>query len=169
MSDDLTKVNEITRNNKRRRRRTQPMPDVPLDETIAELADMLGITFKRDHELAGATKGEINNAVVVMREMMAQITELQAALEPFAEIARRLQWDRLPEGDMRLDEHILEAPAPDIGKDCAYCLMIGAFWRAAHMLNGDDTGEVAASTLAPVTPGGEDLPPPRPWWWRGKA
>jgi hypothetical protein len=162
MPDDLTKVNEITRNNKRRRRRgrrLQAMPGVPLDETIAELADMLGVTFKHDDELAGATKGDINNAVVVMRQMMAEITELQAALEPFAEIARRFGWDRYDADDRRLGDHLIEAPASDIAPGCAYCLMVGAFWRAAHMLNGDDDATVAAATLAP------DLPPPVKRWW----
>lgn len=60
-----------------------------------------------------------------------EIERLRAALNPFAEIARRLGWDKLDENDMTLGDHLIEAPADDIAPGAVYCLMIGAFRHAA--------------------------------------
>lgn len=62
--------------------------------------------------------------------------KLRAALEPFAEIARRLGWDKLPDDDMELGDHVVEAPAEDISPTATYCLMVGAFREAAKLTNG---------------------------------
>src|SRR5215472_6889922 len=61
--------------------------------------------------------------------------DVRAALEPFAEIARRLGWDRLDDDDMALGDHVVEAPADDIAPGATYCLMVGAFRRAARLLD----------------------------------
>jgi len=67
--------------------------------------------------------------------LIAEVTVLQAALEPFAEIARRLGWDKYTRDDHRLGDHLIEAPADDIAPGAAYCLMVSAFWRAAQLLD----------------------------------
>jgi len=85
------------------------------------------------------TKQVRRRALLREAALKADIVELQAALEPFAEIARRLGWNKYAANDMELGEHVVEAPAPDIGPGASYCLMVGAFWRAAQML--DEYGE----------------------------
>lgn len=76
---------------------------------------------------------DLNGALNDLEEAENENDALRRALEPFAEIARRLGWDKYDEDDMRLGEHIIEAPAEDIGPGVAYCLMVSAFREAALM------------------------------------
>lgn len=67
-----------------------------------------------------------------MREAATEIERLRAALKPFAEIGRRLEWDKIPDDSPELDDHIMEAPAEDIAPKAVYCLMVRAFREAAR-------------------------------------
>lgn len=71
----------------------------------------------------------------LLQEAAEEIERLRAALRPFAEIAWRLEWDKITEDDIRgWNEHVVEAPAPDIAPDAYYCLMVSAFVNAASLL-----------------------------------
>lgn len=68
-------------------------------------------------------------------ELNHQLDELRAALRPFAEIARRLEWDKFGPDDPEWNEHVMEAPAEDIAPGAAYCLFVAAFANAAKLLS----------------------------------
>lgn len=132
-------------------------PKVSLEEALGHLTDMLGFEISTDDQLAAVTMRDLRHAARALRELLDDVRDLRDALEPFAEIARRMGWHEWYEDDMRLGEHVVEAPAPDIAPDAVYCLMIGAFWRAAHLLNGDHENKPAASTFDSKK---------RKRWWR---
>lgn len=64
------------------------------------------------------------------RNALSALLDAAEALIPFAEIAQRLEWDKLPKDSMELDEHVIEAPADDIAKGAFYCLDVRAFVSA---------------------------------------
>ncbi len=129
------------------------------EEEIARLSDLLGITLSADHQLTGLTVGDLRDATGALRDLIEEVKELRTALGPFAEIARRLGWDNYDTDSVELGRHVIEAPAPDVDPRTAYCLTVGAFWRAAHLLDGDvDFDHPAGSTFAPQRP--------KRWWRR---
>ena len=130
----------------------------PTSNPMAQLCEMLDIKLQSDQQLAGLSVSDLREATAALRSAINEARELRAALEPFAEIARRLAWNKYDEEDMRLGDHVIEAPAPDVGPDCAYCLMIGAFWRAARLL--DDP-----APLSDQPAGGSFAPVERKHWW----
>jgi hypothetical protein len=127
------------------------------EEEITRLSELLGITLSRDKQLTGQTVGDLREATSALCDLVDDIKALRRALGPFAEIARRLGWDKYERDSVELGQHVIEAPAPDI--EAAYCLTIGAFWRAAHLLDGDvDLDDPPGSTFAPQKP--------KRWWRR---
>jgi hypothetical protein len=124
---------------------SSPSGATSAEDEIARLSGVLGITVSADEQLSGLTVGDVK--------------ELRSALGPFAEIARRMGWDRYDRDSTELGRHIIEAPAPDVDPTAAYCLTVGAFWRAAHLLDGDvDFDHPAGSRF--------DLRKPKRWWRR---
>ena len=120
------------------------------EEQIASLSELLGITLSADQQLAGLTVGDVREATGAMRDLIAEVKELRNALGPFAEVARRLGWDNYDRDSAEMGRHVIEAPAPDIDPKAAYCLTVGAFWRAARLLDGDaDFDHPAGSTFVP--------------------
>ncbi len=127
------------------------------EEEIARLSALLGITLSRDQQLTGQTVGDRREATTALCNLVDEVKALRRALGPFAEIARRLGWDKYDPDSMELRQHVLEAPAPEI--EVAYCLTVGAFWRAAHLLDGDaNFDHPSGSTFAPSKS--------KPWWRR---
>jgi hypothetical protein len=137
----------------------RPTPEEPTSSPMVQLCEMLDLKLQSDHQLTGLSVGDIREATAALRYAIDEARELRAALEPFAEIARRLAWNKYDAEDMRLDDHVIEAPAPDVGPDCAYCLMIGAFWRAARLL--DDRVQ-----LSDHPAGGSFARVKRKRWWQ---
>jgi len=127
------------------------------EEEIARLSELLGVTLSTDKQLTGQTVGDLREATRALCDLVDDVKALRRALGPFAEIARRLGWDKYDRDSVELGQHVIEAPAPEI--EVAYCLTIGAFWRAAHLLDGDvDFDHPAGSTFAPKKP--------KRWWRR---
>src|SRR5262249_32735704 len=128
-------------------------------EEIAHLSALLGVTPSTDKQLAGLTVGDLRQATGALRDLVDHVKVLRDALGPFAEIARRLGWDKYDPDSTELGRHVIEAPAPEVDPKAAYCLTVGAFWRAAHLLDGDaDSAHPAGSTFAP--------PKTKRWWRR---
>jgi len=126
-------------------------------EEIARLSELLGITLSRDKQLTGQTVGDLREATSALCGLVDDVKALRRALGPFAEIARRRGWDKYDRDSIELGQHVIEAPEPEIEVD--YCLTIGAFWRAAHLLDGDmDSDHPPGSTFAPRKP--------KRWWRR---
>lgn len=126
-------------------------------DEISRLSEQLGITLSADEQLTGLTVGDVRVATDAIRELIDEIKVLRAALGPFAEIARRFGWDKYDRDSAELGRHVVEAPAPDIHPNTAYCLTVGAFRRAAHLLDGDvEFDHPAGSTFAPQ----------KRWWQR---
>jgi hypothetical protein len=126
------------------------------EDEITRLSELLGITLSRDQQLTGQTVGDLREATSALCDLVDDVKALRRALGPFAEIARRLGWDKYGRDSTELGRHVVEAPAPEI--EAAYCLTVGAFWRAAHLLDGDvDLDDPAGSTFAPQK---------RKRWWR---
>ena len=132
-------------------------------EEIARLSELLGVTPSADQQLTGLTVADVHKATEALRALVDEVKELRSALGPFAEIARRMGWDKYDRDRMELGRHVIEAPAPDIDPDAAYCLTVGAFRRAAHLLDGDvEFDHPAGSTFAPLTA--------KRWWrWRRRS
>jgi hypothetical protein len=121
-----------------------------VEEEIASLSELLGIALPTDEQLAGLTVGDVREATGALRDLIDQVKELRNALGPFAEVARRLGWDKYDRDSMAMGRHVIEAPAPDVDPKAAYCLTVGAFWRAAHLLDGHvDFDHPAGSTFVP--------------------
>ena len=138
---------------------SSPTDAANAEEEIARLSEQLGVTLSADQQLTGLTVGDVREATGALRDLVDQVKELRSALGPFAEIARRMGWDKYDRDGMELVRHVIEAPAPDVDPGAAYCLTVGAFWRAAHLLDGDvDFDHPAASTFAPQKP--------KRWWRR---
>src|SRR5262245_33277139 len=121
------------------------------EEEIARLSGLLGITLSADEQqLSGLTVGDVREAAGALRELIEEVKELRSALGPFAEIARRKGWDGYDYDSRELDRHVIKAPAPHVGARAAYCLTVGDFWLAAHLVDGDvDFDHPAGSTLVP--------------------
>ena len=127
------------------------------EDEIARLSELLGITPSRDKQLTGQTVGDLREATSALCDLVDDVKALRRVLGPFAEIARRMGWDKYDRDSMELGRHVLEAPVREI--DVAYCLTVGAFWRAAHLLDGDvDFDHPAGSTFTPKKP--------KRWWRR---
>jgi hypothetical protein len=131
-----------------------------VQDEVARLGEMLGIEISASgSQLAGLTTDDVRTATRALQDLTSDVRQLRSALAPFAEIARRLGWDRHGRDSAELRRHVIEAPAPDVDPTAAYCLTVGAFWRAAHLLDGDvDDHHPAGSTFAP--------PKPKRWWRR---
>ena len=71
----------------------------------------------------------------------AEIERLRAVLEPFSEFCRRLGYEKLPEDDPRLSDHIVEAPADDIAPGAVYCLMGCTFSDAVKAFDNEQNVE----------------------------
>ena len=155
MSDpDLTVLAEESESS---RMETSTSRAVSAEDEIARLSELLGITLSRDKQLTGQTVGDQCEATAALCDLVDDIKALRRVLGPFAEIARRLGWDKYDRDSIELEQHVIEATAPEI--EAAYCLTVGAFWRAAHLLDGDaDFDHPAGSTFAPQKP--------KRWWRR---
>jgi len=137
----------------------RPSGAASAQEEIASLSALLGIALPTDRQLTGLTVGDVREAADAMRDLLDEVRELRNALGPFAEVARRLRWDKYDRDSLEMGRHVIEAPAPDVDPKAAYCLTVGAFWRAAHLLDGDvDLDHPAGGTFAPQTS--------KRWWRR---
>jgi len=129
------------------------------EEEIANLSELLGIALSTDRQLTGLTVGDVREAAGAIRDLVEEVRELRNALGPFAEVARRLQWEKYDRDSPEMGRHVIAAPAPDVDPNAAYCLTVGAFWRAAHLLDGDvDLDHPAGSTFT--------LQTSKRWWRR---
>jgi len=137
----------------------RPCGAASAEEEIASLSELLGIALSTDRQLTGLTVGDVREATGAMRDLVEEVRELRNALGPFAEVARRLRWDKYDRDSLEMGRHVIAAPAPDVDPKAAYCLTVGAFWRAAHLLDGDaDLDHPAGSTFA--------LQTSKRWWRR---
>jgi hypothetical protein len=137
----------------------RPAGAASAEEEIASLSELLGIALSTDRQLTGLTVGDVREATGALRDLVDEVRELRNALGPFAEIARRLRWDTYDRDSLEMGRHVIEAPAPDVDPMAAYCLTVGAFWRAAHLLDGDvDLDHPAGSTFV--------LQASKRWWRR---
>lgn len=71
----------------------------------------------------------------LLRAAKEEIERLRNALHPFAEIARRNEWDRLPDDAPGMHWHIVDAPADDIAPGAAYVLHVSELANAAKVLD----------------------------------
>src|SRR5262245_9849940 len=92
----------------------RPSVAASAQEEIASLSALLGIALSTDRQLTGLTVGDVLEAADAMRDLLDEVRELRNALGPFAEIARRLRWDKYDRDSLEMARHVIEAPAPDV-------------------------------------------------------
>lgn len=90
--------------------------------------------FGKSMVLCGEAALEIERLRMPIADLVAENDQLRAALKPFAEIARRMGWDKITADDPEWGDHIMECPADDIAPGAVYCLMACAFNGAAAAL-----------------------------------
>lgn len=106
-------------------------------EAIASL--MMKYSFATGHgdtieDLLGEFDAQLAERPIIKKEAFDAMRE---ALEPFAEIARRVGWDKLDENDPARNGHILEAPADDIAPGAFFVLHVSDFVNAAALAQAD--------------------------------